>query len=63
MVTAGGVVSLKTVTVTGSEVTITPRAFRALARSVCGPFAEVFVFHAVEYGDVVSSGPRLTPSS
>ena len=40
-----------------------PAASRARAVSVCGPFAAVVVFQDTEYGLVVSSAPRLTPSS
>jgi len=65
--TVGGVVSgvvLLTVTVTAVEVFWFPAASRATAVSVCDPFEAVVVFQDVEYGEaVVSSAPRLAPSS
>src|SRR5689334_4590083 len=61
--TAGGVRSLKTVTLTGDEFHNTPKPSRATAVSVCDPLVAVFVFHWIEYGAVVSSAPMLTPSS
>ena len=67
METVGGVVSgvrLYTVTVTAEEVVLLPAASRAMAVSVCEPFEAAVVSHDVEYGEaVVSSGPRLAPSS
>src|SRR5207244_2936905 len=65
----GGVVSpplgggLFTVTLTGPEVVVLPAASRAVAVSVCVPLLAVFVSHEIEYGAVVSSAPRLAPSS
>ena len=61
--TAGGVVSLLTVTVTGEEVVRFPAASRAMAVRVCEPLEAVVVFHGMEYGDTVSSAPRFAPSS
>jgi hypothetical protein len=61
--TVGGVVSLNTVTVTGSEVQLRPSRSRATAVSVCDPLLAVLVFHCTEYGGAVSSTPTLTPST
>src|SRR5436309_6741516 len=63
MLTVGGVVSLKTVTVTGSDVHRRPNLSLATAVSVCEPLLAVVVFQDTEYGAVVSSAPRLAPSS
>src|SRR5437762_982775 len=66
METVGGVVSaveLLSVTVTAREVVRFPAASRAMAVSVCEPFDAVVVFHEFEYGEAVSSAPRLAPSS
>src|SRR5437867_2894570 len=63
MLTVGGVVSLDTVTVTAADVAVLPAASRATALSVCEPLVAVVVFHETEYGSVVSSPPRLAPSS
>ena len=63
MATVGGVLSLKTVTVTGSDVYSMPTMSRATAVKVCEAFVAVFVSHGTEYGAVVSCAPRLTPSS
>ena len=63
MFTDGGVVSLDTVTVTGSDVQSIPRMSRATAVNVCEPLLAAVVFHATEYGAVVSSPPRLLPST
>src|SRR5439155_909059 len=57
MLTSGGVVSLNTVTVTGSDAHSIPSMSRATAVNVCGPLGVAVVFHAVEYGAVVSSVP------
>ena len=40
-----------------------PAASRATAVSVCVPLVAVAVFQLTEYGLVVSSAPRFTPSS
>ena len=40
-----------------------PAASRAMAVSVWLPLATAVVFHDVEYGDAVSSAPRLAPSN
>src|SRR4051812_5831313 len=66
--TVGGVVSpppagFETVTLIGADVVVLPAASRATAVSVCVPDDAVVVFHAIEYGAVVSSAPRLAPSS
>src|SRR5437667_1280765 len=60
--TVGGVLSLKTVTVTGSEGYQTPSASSAMARSVWDPLAAVFVSQGTEYGAEVSASPRSAPS-
>ena len=55
---------LDTVTVTELlEVAELPAASRARACSVCTPFDADVVSHVIEYGAVVSSAPRLAPSS
>ena len=64
--TVGGVVSaatLFTVTLTAVDVVTLPATSRATALSVCTPLLAVVLFQAIEYGAVVSSTPRLTPSS
>ncbi len=64
--TVGGVVSaawLLTVTETDVLVVELPAASRATAVSVCAPLATEAVFHETEYGEAVSSAPRLAPSS
>ena len=53
----------ETVTLTGVDVVAFVAASRARALSVWTPFAVAVVFHDTEYGDVVSSAPRLFPSS
>ena len=64
MATVGGVAStLFTVTTTARDVVRLPAASRATAVSVWLPLAAVAVFHEIEYGAVVSSAPRLMPSS
>src|SRR5207247_10591971 len=64
MLTAGGVVSaFDTVTVTGEEVVRLPAASRAVAVRVCEPLPTDVVFQETEYGDDVSSAPRLAPST
>src|SRR6266851_4055456 len=54
---------LGTVTFTGAEVVVLPAASRATAVSVWLPAVAVVVFQATEYGAVVTSAPRLAPSS
>src|SRR5262245_38118808 len=63
MVTVGGVKSLDVVTVTGSDVHSPPAVSRATAVKTCEPLLVVRVFHEIEYGNEVSSSPRLAPSS
>ena len=53
---------LSTVTVTAA-VAVLPAASRATAVSEWLAFVLVVVFHEIAYGFVVSSAPRLTPSS
>src|SRR4029077_8186061 len=60
--TAGGVVSFHTVTVTAALGAVLPAASRATAVSVCEPLLAVVVFQEAAYGAVVSSTPRLAPS-
>src|SRR5437899_1048375 len=60
--TVGGVVSLKTVTVTAADVVVFPAASRATAVSVCDALVAVLVSHATAYGAAVSSVPRFAPS-
>src|SRR5262249_19210657 len=52
-----------TVTLTEVAVAVLPAASRATAVSVCVPLATVVVVQLTEYGDDVSSAPRLAPSS
>src|SRR5438094_6960686 len=59
----GGGEELETVTVTGSEANRIPRALRATAVKVWNPLLVVVVSQETEYGALVSSAPRLTPSS
>src|SRR5206468_621363 len=64
MLTEGGVVSaFDTVTVTGAEAYRSPRAEERRAGRVCEPLPTVAVFQETEYGDEVSSAPRLAPST
>src|SRR5947208_4845987 len=63
MLTVGGVVSLDTVTVTAADGAVLPAASRATAVKVCEPLPAVVVSQETEYGAVVSSPPRLAPSS
>src|SRR5260221_10449981 len=64
MLTLGAVVSeLETVTLTTDDVVRLPAASRATAVNVCVPFPTVVVFHDTEYGELVSSTPRLLPST
>ena len=60
LVIVGG---LETVTVTGSDVHCPPRRSRATAVKVCEPLLALVVFHCTEYGAVVTSAPKLAPSS
>src|SRR5438874_10417145 len=62
IVTVGGL-ALETVTVTGAEAVRRPAASRATAVKVCGPLLALVVFHEVEYGGAVTSGPAFTPST
>src|SRR5437899_3356374 len=59
----GGVVSFATVTLTAAELAVFPAASRATAVNAWEPLEAVVVFQEVEKGDVVSSAPRLAPSS
>src|SRR5437762_1439678 len=61
--TAGGVVSLATVTLTVADVVRLPAASRATAISACAALVAVVVVHDVVQGAVVTSAPRLAPSS
>src|SRR5687768_1440336 len=63
MATVGGVMSLKTVTVTALDENCRPRMSRATAVNVCVPLLAVFVSHGTEYGADVSAAPRFAPSS
>src|SRR5437016_5428841 len=67
MATVGGVVSggrpLETVTVTTVEVVAFPAASRARAARVWEPLPAVEVSQETEYGPLVTSAPRLAPSS
>jgi hypothetical protein len=64
--TVGGAVSgggaFDTVTVTGAEILELPAASRATAVMLCAPLLAIAVFQEAEYGAVVSSAPKLTPS-
>src|SRR5439155_13997548 len=66
METAGGVVSgtgLLTVTLTAAELAELPAASLATAVTLWLPLALTVVFQDIEYGAVVTSAPRFTPSS
>src|SRR6185295_2632717 len=63
IVAVGAVRSLSTVTLTATDDFTLPAASRATEVRVWAPFAAVFVFQLTEYGEVVSSAPRLAPSS
>src|SRR5437867_12943217 len=64
MLTAGGVVSaFDTVSPPSLEVALPLSASRAAAVRVCEPLPTVVVFQDTEYGDAVSSPPRLAPST
>src|SRR2546428_1287754 len=62
METAGGVVSA-TVMLTEAVVAILPAASRATAVRMCAPAEASAVLQLVAYGAVVTSAPRLAPSS
>src|SRR3954469_22850084 len=53
---------LLTVTVTPADAAVLPAASRATPVSVWDPLPIVVVFHTIENGDAVSSGPRFAPS-
>src|SRR5205814_1792348 len=59
----GGSALFATVTVTPADVLRFPAASRATAVSVWLPSFVVVVFHAPAYGALVTSVPRLVPSS
>src|SRR5262245_21985428 len=60
----GGVVStLLEVTLIAAEVVVLPEVSRATAVTVCVPLISDVVFHDTEYGEDVSSAPRLFPST
>src|SRR4051812_41048817 len=61
--TAGAVVSLSTVTLTGAEVVELPAASRATAVIACAPFEDEAVFQASWYGADVTSLPMFAPST
>src|SRR5215467_12037822 len=61
--TAGLLVALLTVTDTVVEVPRLPAASRAWAVRLCGPSVVVVVFQLALYGAVVTSAPRLAPST
>jgi len=63
--TVGGVVSatFETVTEMAPDVVTLPAASRATAVNEWLPLAAIVVFQETEYGDVVSSAPRVAPSS
>ena len=62
--TVGEVTSgLSTVTVTAGDVLTFPAASRATAVRVWTPLAARTVFHDMMYGAVVTSSPRLLPST
>src|SRR5436309_14111278 len=58
-----GIAAFATVTVTTAEVVTLPAASRATAVSAWLPLAAPVVFHETAYGALVSSAPRLLPSS
>ena len=63
VISGGGGVVFETVTVEADDVVTSPAASRATAVSVWEPFVTVVVFQLIAYGAIVSSTPRLTPSS
>src|SRR2546426_379538 len=62
METVGGVVSAN-VTLTAAVAAVLPAASRATAVRMCAPAEASAVFQLVAYGAVVTSAPRLAPSS
>ena len=56
-------VALLTVTMTAADVVVFPAASRATAVRVWEPLATAVVDQEIEYGELRSSAPRLTPSS
>src|SRR5437867_71124 len=61
--TTAGLDVLLTVTMTAADVVRLPAASRATAVTLCAPSPTLVVFHVREYGEVVSSAPRSTPST
>ena len=58
-----GAAALFTVTATAAVVVLLPAASRATAVRVCCALLAVVVSHVTPYGALVSSAPRLVPSS
>src|SRR5918992_2935336 len=58
-----GAAALDTVTGTAAEDLVLPAASRATAVKVCDPSGALVVFHAIEYGDTVSSAATCAPST
>src|SRR5215470_13992328 len=54
---------LATVTLIAADVVTLPLASRAMAVNTWLPFTALKVFHDMEYGGAISSGPRKTPST
>ena len=63
VVSVGVVTSLETVTETAVEALVFPAASLAIAMRDLEPLVDSVVSHEMEYGEVVSSAPRFTPSS
>ena len=61
--TGGRMTWLLTVTLMIDEVAVLPAASRAVAEILWEPLDVIVVSQAMVYGEVVSSDPRLTPSS
>src|SRR5476649_2761501 len=59
----GGAAAFEEVTVIDVAVAVLPAASRATAVSAWSPFAVVVESQLIEYGALVSSTPRLAPSS
>src|SRR5947209_18836539 len=55
--------ALSTVTLTALAGAVLPAASRATAVRLCVPLLAAVVAHEMAYGAVVSSAPRLAPSS
>src|SRR5207245_3261116 len=55
--------ALTTVTLTAAAVAVLPAASRVMAVRVCTSLLAAVVFHERTYGAVVTSAPRLAPSS